>query len=85
MEREKDKIGLAKRASLMLRNPIDNTWVAFRLKIYLCVRVCVHVLLFVHIICVYMYVCIYLSINIYHVKNQNQRPQKAKDLNTLKD
>lgn len=60
-ERECDWVGLAKRASFLLRKLIGNTWGAFTLKTYLYVYVCMLmstcmcVPMFVYIVCVYVF------------------------------
>lgn len=73
----KSELGWPQAASLILRNSIGNTQLAYRLVMFECLHVCA--CFCVYILQVYMCTFVYISKNIYDVKNQNLITQKSKD------
>ena len=66
-ERECERVGLAKRAFFLLRKLIDNTWGAFRLKLYMYVCACTWARACMCLcLCIsYVYMCSFMSIHMY--------------------
>lgn len=72
----KSELGWPQTASLILRNPIGNTQLAYRLVMCECLHVCAR--LCVYILPVYVHTFVYMSKNIYDIKSQNLITQNPK-------